>query len=177
MPNLKPPVVSTADALAYRERILAARPADSDFTPLMTLYLTDRTAPEEIDAALASGAVFAVKLYPAGATTNSDSGVTDVARVLPTLRRMAEVGMPLCVHGEVTDKEVDVFEREPVFLERVLRPLLAEVPTLRVVLEHITTKEAVDFVLAAGENVAATITPQHLLYNRNGASRCGSRGG
>jgi len=138
----------------------------------MTLYLTDRTTPEEITRAHESGAVLAVKLYPAGATTNSDAGVTDVARVLPALARMAEVGMPLCVHGEVTDGAVDVFEREPAFIERVLKPLLAAVPTLRVVMEHITTKEAAAFVTAAGPNVAATITPQHLLYNRNGEWRC-----
>lgn len=173
MPNLKPPVTTTADALAYRDRILAALPAGSDFTPLMTLYLTDRTTPEEITRAAASGHVYAVKLYPAGATTNSDAGVTDITRTYPALARMAEIGMPLLIHGEVTDASVDIFEREPVFLDRLLKPLVAAHPTLKVVLEHITTKEAVAFVEAAGPNVAATITAHHLLYNRNGASaRC-----
>ena len=168
MPNLRPPVRTTADALAYRDRILAALPPGSDFTPLMTLYLTDNTSPEEVAAAAAAGVV-AAKLYPAGATTNSDAGVTDVARVHGALQRMAEVGMLLLVHGEVTSPEVDIFEREPVFLTKVLAPLLAAHPKLRVVLEHITTKEAVAFVRAAGPNVAATITAHHLMYNRNGA--------
>jgi dihydroorotase len=170
MPNLRPPVRTTADAVAYRERILAALPPGSDFTPLMTLYLTDNTSPEEISAARAAGVV-AAKLYPAGATTNSDAGVTDVARCSAALTRMAEVGMLLCVHGEVTAPEVDIFEREPRFLTDVLAPLLAAHPQLRVVLEHITTKEAVAFVDSAGPNVAATITVHHLMYNRNGARR------
>jgi dihydroorotase len=175
MPNLKPPVRTTAEALAYRDRILAALPPGSDFSPLMTLYLTDNTSPEEISAAKAAGVV-AVKYYPAGATTNSDAGVTDVARCHAALARMAEVGMLLLVHGEVTDPEVDIFEREPRFLTTVLTPLLAAHPQLRVVLEHITTREAVAFVIAAGPNVAATITVHHLMYNRNGAVRAGGGG-
>lgn len=175
MPNLKPPVTTTAAALAYRDRILAACPADAHFTPLMTLYLTDTTSPEEIDRAHASGAVYGVKLYPAGATTNSDSGVTSIDRAIPALTRMADLRMPLLVHGEVTDPDVDVFDREPEFLTRVLAPLLARLPTLRVVLEHITTRQAVDFVLAAGDNVAATITAHHLLYNRNALFEGGIR--
>ncbi len=167
MPNLRPPVTTTEQALAYRERILAALPADSRFTPLMTLYLTDNTAPEEIERARASGAVQAVKLYPAGATTNSDSGVTDLARVAPALEAMAAVGLPLLVHGEVTESAVDIFDRERVFLESRLAPLLERHPDLRLVVEHITTREAAEFVRGAGLNVAATITPQHLLMNRN----------
>ena len=167
MPNLKPPVTSTADALSYKARILAALPAGSDFEPLMTLYLTDLTTAEEISKAHSAGIV-AVKLYPAGATTNSDAGVTDMQRVLPALQRMAELGMPLLVHGEVTGHDVDIFEKEPRFLDSVLTPLLAAAPTLKVVLEHITTKEAVAFVLAAGPRMAATITVHHLMYNRNG---------
>lgn len=175
MPNLKPPVTTTAHALAYRDRILAATPAAAGFTPLMTLYLTDGTTPDEISRAHASGHVHAVKLYPAGATTNSDSGVTSMDRVMPALSRMAELRMPLLVHGEVTDPSVDVFDREAVFLDRVLRPLVAALPTLRIVLEHITTRAAVEFVLAAGDNVAATITAHHLLYNRNALFEGGIR--
>jgi dihydroorotase len=175
MPNLKPPVTTTAAALAYRERILAALAAGAGFTPLMTLYLTDNTPPEEIDRARASGAVFAVKYYPAGATTNSDSGVTDIGRCLRTLERMAAAGMPLLVHGEVTDPEVDLFDRERVFLERVLAPLIARLPRLKVVVEHITTAEAVAFVQAAPANVAATITAHHLLLNRNAIFQGGIR--
>jgi dihydroorotase len=154
---------------------VAALPAGSDFQPLMTLYLTDRTTPEEIAAAVASGSVFAVKLYPAGATTNSDHGVTDMSRAYPALRKMEELGLPLCVHGEVTDPTVDVFEREPVFVASVLAPLVAEFPKLRLILEHITTKEAVAWVAAQGPNVAATITAHHLLYNRNGEGGAGQR--
>lgn len=135
----------------------------------MTLYLTDRTTPEDIEKAVASKAVFAVKLYPAGATTNSDHGVTDIRRAYPALRKMEELSLPLCIHGEVTDQSVDVFEREPVFVASILTPLVAEFPKLKIILEHITTKEAVAFVQAAGPNVAATITAHHLLYNRNGA--------
>jgi dihydroorotase len=165
MPNLRPPVTTVAEAEAYRARIVAAMPAG--FEPLMTLYLTDRTSAEEVERAAASGIVHAVKLYPAGATTNSDSGVTDLERVWGALERMAEVGLPLCVHGEVTERAVDVFHRETVFLERVLSRIVERVPTLRVVLEHVTTRAAVDFVRRCGDNVAATITPQHLLYNRN----------
>ncbi len=167
MPNLKPPVTTTAEALAYRERILAALPIGSRFEPLMTLYLTDATAPAEIATAKASGRVHAVKLYPAGATTNSASGVTDLAKLDATLAAMAEHDLPLLVHGEVTDPEVDVFDREAVFIERVLAPLHARLPQLRIVFEHITTADAADFVLGAGESVAATLTPQHLLMNRN----------
>jgi dihydroorotase len=167
MPNLKPPVTTTDAATQYRARIVAALPAGADFTPLMTLYLTDRTAPAEIDRAKASGVVFACKLYPAGATTNADSGVTDIRHVDAVLARMAEVGMPLLVHGEVTGRDVDVFERETRFITEVLAPTIERHPRLRVVFEHITTRGAVEFVKAARDGVAATITPQHLLHNRN----------
>jgi dihydroorotase len=167
MPNLRPPVTTTAAALAYRDRILTALPRGSTFEPLMTLYLTDNTSPEEIGRARASGAVHAVKYYPAGATTNSDSGVTDLARCYAVLEQMAEHGMPLLVHGEVTDPAVDVFDRERVFIERILAPLTARFPALKVVMEHITTREAAQFVRDAGENVAATITAHHLLISRN----------
>lgn len=167
MPNLKPPVTTLAAAQAYRERLLAARPAGSRFEPLMTLYLTDATAPEEIRRAHASGVVHGVKLYPAGATTNSDSGVTAIERVMPVLETMAECGMPLLVHGEVTDPEVDVFDREAVFIDRVLAPLLQRLPGLRVVFEHITTRQAAEFVRDGGDNLAATLTAHHLLMNRN----------
>ena len=167
MPNLKPPVRTTAEALAYRSRIVAALPAGSDFEPLMTLYLTDNTTPEEITAAREAGVV-AVKYYPAGATTNSDAGVTDVLKTLPALKRMEEVGMLLLIHGEVTTPGVDVFEKEPVFIREILEPLVQRCPGLRIVLEHITTKEAVAFVNEAGSNIAATITAHHLMYNRNG---------
>ncbi len=167
MPNLRPPIVTTEQAAAYRERILAAVPPGMTFQPLMTLYLTDNTAPEEIRSARASGFVHGIKYYPAGATTNSDSGVTDMAKCDATLAVMEEVGMPLLVHGEVTNPKVDVFDREAVFIDTVLPPLLARFPRLRVVLEHITTRQAVDFVLAAPAHVAATVTAHHLLYNRN----------
>tara|TARA_R110002072_G_scaffold13637_3_gene57372 strand:- start:3044 stop:4147 length:1104 start_codon:yes stop_codon:yes gene_type:complete len=167
MPNLKPPVTDLASALAYRERILAARPAGSQFDPLMTLYLTDQLAAEEVLKAQASGYVYAVKYYPAGATTNSDSGVTGIEKVYPVLEAMAESGMPLLVHGEVTDAHVDIFDREKQFIDSVLAPLIARFPTLRVVMEHITTADAAQFVSGAGDNVGATITPQHLMYNRN----------
>ncbi len=167
MPNLRPPVTTVAQAAAYRERIITALPAGMQFEPLMTLYLTDNTPPAEIDAARASGCVHAVKLYPAGATTNSDAGVTDLARCRATLARMEALGLPLLVHGESTDPAVDVFDREAVFIERVLQPLLKDFPGLRLVFEHITTREAAQFVLAAGDNVAATITAHHLLLNRN----------
>ncbi len=175
MPNLKPPVTTTAAAQAYRDRIVAALPPGADFTPLMTLYLTDRTEPAEIDRAKSSGFVHGCKLYPAGATTNSDSGVTDVRRIDAALARMADVGMPLLVHGEVTGREVDVFERETRFMEEVLAPTLARHPALRVVFEHITTRGAVEFVKAARAGVAATITPQHLLHNRNALFEGGIR--
>ena len=175
MPNLKPPVTTTALASAYRERILAARPAGSDFEPLMTLYLTDATPPAEIAAAKAGGFVQGVKLYPAGATTNSDSGVTDIRRCDETLAEMARLGMPLLIHGEVTDAEIDVFDREAVFIDRILGPLLQRHPTLRVVFEHITTRDAAQFVRDAGPNVGATITAHHLLYNRNALFQGGIR--
>ncbi len=175
MPNLKPPVRGVAEAAAYRERILAALPAGARFTPLMTLYLTDNTTPEEILKARASGFVQAVKYYPAGATTNSDSGVTDILKVQPALEAMQEAGMPLLLHGEVTDPAVDVFDREAVFIERILAPLLQRLPRLKVVLEHITTQQAASFVTAAPANVAATITAHHLLYNRNAMFQGGMR--
>ena len=166
MPNLKPPVATTEQALAYRERILAAVPGSS-FEPLMSLYLTDNTEPDEIDRAKASGRVIAAKLYPAGVTTNSDAGVTAIDRIYPVLERMEARGLVLCVHGEVTAGDVDVFDRERVFIERVLSPLVRRFPGLRVVFEHITTAEAAQFVRAAGANVAATVTAHHLLLNRN----------
>ncbi len=175
MPNLKPPVRTVADAAAYRERILAALPAGLAFEPLMTLYLTDNTSPEEILKAKASGFVHAVKYYPAGATTNSDSGVTDIRRVDAVLKTMQEAGMPLLLHGEVTGPGVDVFDREAVFIERILAPLLQHLPRLRVVLEHITTRQAAEFVAAAPANVGATITVHHLLYNRNAMFQGGIR--
>jgi dihydroorotase len=167
MPNLKPPVTTVALAAAYRERILAALPVGMDFSPLMTLYLTDNMAPSEIDAARASGFVHAVKLYPAGATTNSDAGVTDLKKCAATLARMEKLGLPLLVHGEVTDPAVDVFDREAVFIDRVLVPLLRDFPALKLVLEHITTRDGIDFVTAGGANVAGTLTAHHLLLNRN----------
>lgn len=167
MPNLRPPVTTTAQALEYRSRILAALPAGMTFEPLMTLYLTNNTAAEEIRRAKQSGAVHAVKLYPAGATTNSDAGVTDLRMTYAALEEMQRCGMPLLVHGEVTDPAVDVFDREAVFIERVLRPLLCDLPGLRVVFEHITTRDAAQFVSDAPDNIAATITAHHLLYNRN----------
>ena len=167
MPNLTPPVTRAADATAYRERIRAARPAGADFTPLMTCYLTDTTDADDLAAGFADGVFTAAKLYPAGATTNSASGVTDIANIRGVLERMAEIGMILCVHGEVTDPAVDVFDREAVFIDRVLAPLLQDLPGLKLVFEHATTEEAVNFVNAAGPNVAATITPQHLHINRN----------
>ena len=167
MPNLKPPVTTTALAEAYRARILAARPAGSDFEPLMTLYLTDNTAADEIHRAKASGFVHAVKLYPAGATTNSDSGVTDLKHTYPALEAMQESGMVLAIHGEVTDRDIDVFDREKVFIEEKLIPLRRDFPGLRIVFEHITTREAADYVRQAEGDIAATITAHHLLYNRN----------
>jgi len=175
MPNLKPPVRTVAEAAAYRERVLAALPAGIDFEPLMTLYLTDNTSPEEIFKAKDSGFVHAVKYYPAGATTNSDSGVTDIRRVEVALEAMQEAGLPLLLHGEVTDPDVDLFDREAVFIERILAPLLQRQPELRVVLEHITTRQAAEFVAAAPANVGATITAHHLLYNRNAMFQGGIR--
>ena len=167
MPNLRPPVISTKLALDYRKRILAALPAGVAFEPLMTLYLTDNTSAEEIRRAKQSGVVHAVKLYPAGATTNSDAGVTDLRKTYPALEEMRRCGMPLLVHGEVTDSNVDVFDREAIFIERVLQPLLHDLPGLRVVFEHITTRDAAQFVNDAPDNIAATLTAHHLLYNRN----------
>ncbi|WP_454598900.1 dihydroorotase [Qipengyuania sp. SM2507] len=167
MPNLSPPVTTTAMAAAYRERILEAVPAGLDFTPLMTAYLTDDTDPEDLARGFGSGVLTAAKLYPAGATTNSASGVTDIRRLDAVLERMAAIGMPLCIHGEVTDADIDIFDREAVFIDRVLAPLVARMPDLKVIFEHITTGQAVDFVEAAGPQVAATITPQHLHINRN----------
>jgi dihydroorotase len=167
MPNLKPPVTTTEQAQEYRKRILAALPPGSDFQPLMTLYLTDNTKAEEIRKAKASGIVHAVKYYPAGATTNSDSGVTDIRKTHTVLEEMQRCGMPLLMHGEVTDPVVDVFDREAVFIERILMPVLKDFPQLRVVFEHITTKDAVQFVTVAPDHIAATITAHHLLHNRN----------
>lgn len=167
MPNLQPPVTEVAHADAYRERIRAATPEDSGFEPLMTLYLTDRSDPELVRAAAESAFIHAFKLYPAGATTNSDSGVTAIENVYPALEAMAETGLPLLVHGEVTQPEVDFFDREKIFIERVLEPIVSRFPNLKLVFEHITTRQAVAFVNAAGPNVAATITVHHLLENRN----------
>ncbi len=167
MPNLVPPVVTGADAAAYRERILAALPEGMAFEPLMTLYLTEATDPADVAAAAASGLVKAVKLYPAGATTNSQSGVRDFDKVRGVLETMAEIGLPLCVHGEVTDPEVDIFDREAVFIDRVLDPIRRATPGLRVVMEHITTKEGVAYARAGGADLGATITTHHLVINRN----------
>lgn len=167
MPNLVPPVVTTAQAEAYRQRILAALPKGHDFTPLMVLYLTEGTEADDVEAGFRSGLITAVKLYPAGATTNSHGGVRDVSKVTAVLERMAEIGLPLCVHGEVTDPAVDIFDREAVFLETVLDPLRRRIPGLRVVLEHVTTREGVDYVRAQERDLAATITVHHLMINRN----------
>ncbi len=167
MPNLRPPVTTTALAISYRERILQARPDNNNFAPLMTLYLTDNTTAEEIQLAHQSGIVHAVKLYPAGATTNSDAGVTDLKLCSQALAEMERLQMPLLVHGEVTDSDIDVFDREKVFIDQVLIPLLNTFPALKVVFEHITTADAVDFVIESNARVAATITPHHLLLNRN----------
>ena len=166
MPNLRPPITTAAQAVAYRERIQAAVPEGLDFTPLMTMYLTDRTPTDEIERAKDAGVV-ALKLYPAGATTNSDAGVTDIRNTYPTLEAMQKHGLLLLVHGEVTDPDVDVFDREAVFIDRVMTPLRRDMPALKVVFEHITTKEAAQYVAAADDFTAATLTPQHLLYNRN----------
>ncbi len=166
MPNLRPPVTTAAAAAAYRQRILQALPAGLAFEPLMTLYLTDNTPPDEIAHAQAAGVV-ALKLYPAGATTNSDAGVTDLRKCAPTLEAMQRAGLLLLVHGEVTDPEVDIFDREAVFIDRVMRPLRADFPELKVVFEHITTAEAAQYVAEAGPHTAATLTAHHLLYNRN----------
>ena len=167
MPNLAPPITTSAAAAAYRDRIVEAVPAGSDFTPLMTLYLTDDIDPDEIVRGHSDGVVTACKLYPAHATTNAAHGVTDIGRIAPVLEAMQRIGMPLLIHGEVTDRAVDIFDREAVFIERVLAPLVRDFPALKVVLEHITTAEAAAFVTGAGPLVAATITPQHLHINRN----------
>jgi dihydroorotase len=167
MPNLAPPVTTTALAAAYRDRIVAAVPEGVAFTPLMTAYLTDESDADDLAVGHADGVLTAAKLYPAGATTNSAHGVTDVANIMGVLERMAEIGMPLCVHGEVTTPDIDIFDREAVFIDRILQPLVDRLPTLRVIFEHITTMQAVSFVESAGPNVAATITPQHLHINRN----------
>jgi dihydroorotase len=167
MPNLSPPMTDCAGVAAYRQRIMAALPAGMDFTPLMTLYLTDATDPDEVARGFAEGVFVAAKLYPAHATTGSAHGVTDIANIRAVLERMAAIGMPLLVHGEVTDAHVDIFDREAVFIERTLAPLVRDLPELKVVFEHVTTQEAVQFVDSAGPNVAATITPQHLHINRN----------
>ena len=175
MPNLRPPVTTVAAASGYRDRIVSALPSGSDFEPLMTLYLTDNTRPAEIHKAKASGIVSAVKYYPAGATTNSDSGVTDIRKCIDALEAMAETRMPLLIHGEVTDPQVDIFDREKVFIERTMIALVQQLPRLSIVMEHITTANAVKFVLSAPDNVAATITAHHLLMNRNDIFRGGIR--
>ena len=175
MPNLKPPVTTTAMAAAYRERILAAVPAGLGFEPLMTLYLTDGTTPQEIERARAGGFVHGVKLYPAGATTHSDAGVTDIRKIYAALERMEAVGLPLLVHGESTQAGVDVFDRETHFIEHTLAPLVERFSSLKIVLEHVTTEAAVQFVRSARAGVGATITPQHLLHNRNAIFQGGIR--
>ena len=167
MPNLVPPVVTAAQALAYKGRILAALPKNSTFQPLMTLYLTEQTDPDDLASAHASGLVTAAKLYPAGATTNSESGVQNFNKLQPVLERMAEIGMPMCVHGEVTDADVDIFDREAVFIDRILDPLRRRVPNLKVVMEHITTAEGIAYAKSAPGKLAATITTHHLIINRN----------
>ncbi|MCH1475240.1 MAG: dihydroorotase [Alphaproteobacteria bacterium] len=167
MPNLVPPVVSGSDASAYRDRIMAACPDGASFTPMMTLYLTEGTDAADLVAAARDGIITAVKLYPAGATTNSASGVRDIDSVMPVLEAMAEAGVPLCVHGEVTDSEIDIFDREAVFIDRVLDPLRRRLPALRVVMEHVTTSDGIDYVRSGGESIAATLTTHHLFINRN----------
>ena len=167
MPNLSPPVSNAAQAKQYHQEIMSALPADTRFTPLMVLYLTDNTTPKQIQTAFDGGLVVAAKLYPAGATTNSDSGVTDINNIYPSLEKMQQLGVPLLVHGEVTDAKVDIFDREAVFIEQILSKVIEDLPDLKIVFEHITSKAAVDFVLSSGNNIAATITPHHLLANRN----------
>jgi dihydroorotase len=167
MPNLVPPVVTTKDAAAYRDRIVKSVPEGSRFAPLMTLYLTEGTDPDDVAQGAASGVITAVKLYPAGATTNSASGVRDITKVMPVLERMAEIGLPLCVHGEVTDAAVDIFDREAVFIETVLDPLRKRLPELRVIMEHVTTKDGVDYIGETEKNLGGTITTHHLIINRN----------
>ncbi|MEL6170097.1 MAG: dihydroorotase [Pseudomonadota bacterium] len=167
MPNLVPPVVTAADAAAYRDKILLAKPSGSDFQPLMTLYLTETTEVRDVRAAAEIGLITAVKLYPAGATTNSASGVRDISKVMRVLENMAQIGLPLCVHGEVTDPEIDIFDREARFIEDVLDPLRRSIPDLRVIMEHITTKDGIDYVASGGDRIAGTITVHHLVINRN----------
>ncbi len=167
MPNLVPPVVTTADAAAYRDRIMAAIPCGDRFQPLMTLYLTESTDADDVAAGKESGLITAVKLYPAGATTNSSSGVRNLDNVMPVLERMAKVGLPLCVHGEVTNPEVDIFDREAVFIETVLDPLRKRLPELKITMEHVTTRDGVDYIKSASGNLAGTITTHHLIINRN----------
>lgn len=175
MPNLVPPVVTRADAQAYRQRIVDSLPANSRFKPLMTLYLTETTDPEDVAKAYGEGLIIAIKLYPAGATTNSDSGVTDVTKVDAVLEKMAKIGLPLCVHGEVTDPDVDIFDREAVFIETVLDPLRKRHPGLRVVMEHVTTEEGVAYVKSENKDLAATLTTHHLMINRNDLFKGGIR--
>ncbi|MGG7517326.1 dihydroorotase [Allorhizobium undicola] len=167
MPNLVPPVVTTADAAAYRSRILGALPEGHSFEPLMTLYLTEHTDPEDVARGKESGLIHAVKLYPAGATTNSHGGVRDMDKAMPVLERMAEIGLNLCVHGEVTTPEVDIFDREAVFIETVLEPLRRRLPELKITMEHVTTSDGIDYVRAASGNLAASLTTHHLIINRN----------
>jgi dihydroorotase len=167
MPNLVPPVVTTADARAYRQRIMAALPKGDVFEPLMTLYLTEHTSPDDVEEGKDSGLITAVKLYPAGATTNSHGGVRDMNKAMPVLERMAKIGLPLCVHGEVTDADVDIFDREAVFIETVLDPLRQRLPELKVTMEHVTTADGVDYIKSAAANLAGTITTHHLIINRN----------
>ena len=167
MPNLVPPVVTTADAIAYRERIMAALPKGDRFQPLMTLYLTEDTSPDDVEAGARNGLITAVKLYPAGATTNSHGGVRDMEKAMPVLERMAKIGLPLCVHGEVTTPEVDIFDREKVFIDTVLDPLRRRLPELRVTMEHVTTSDGIDYIRSAERNIAGSITTHHLIINRN----------
>jgi len=167
MPNLVPPVVTTADARAYRDRILAVVPTADRFEPLMTLYLTEQTSPDDVEEGMRSGLITAVKLYPAGATTNSNSGVRDMDKAMPVLERMAEIGLPLCVHGEVTTPDVDIFDREAVFIDTVLDPLRRRLPELKVTMEHVTTSNGIDYIKSADSNIAGSITTHHLIINRN----------
>ncbi|PJI44838.1 MAG: dihydroorotase [Rhizobium sp.] len=167
MPNLVPPVVTTADATAYRERIMAALPKSDRFEPLMTLYLTEDTSPDDVEAGAKSGLITAVKLYPAGATTNSHGGVRDMEKAMPVLECMAKIGLPLCVHGEVTTPEVDIFDREKVFIDTVLDPLRRRIPELKVTMEHVTTSDGIDYIRSAERNIAGSITTHHLIINRN----------
>ncbi|MCJ8322726.1 MAG: dihydroorotase [Rhizobiales bacterium] len=167
MPNLVPPVCTTAEAMAYKQRILSALPNGHNFTPLMVVYLTEDTQPDDLEQGYKSGAIQAVKLYPAGATTNSESGVKDFGKVHHVFERMAQIGMPLLVHGEVVDADIDIFDREAVFIDKVLEPIVQKFPALKVVMEHITTKDAADYIRSKDANLAATITPHHLMINRN----------